>query len=110
MNTLEGWKLAPIDPTPEMIAAMPFPTNVTPAIGVTCYQAMLNAAPPAPAARQPHSFSSIDCEALIAAVLPGGSICDPQQVADSIRSYLNAWPPAPAAQSAQTDPGAQEVR
>ena len=71
---------------------------------------VLASAQPAPAARLLHSFSSIDCEALIAAVLPGGSICDPQQVADSIRSYLNAWPPAPAAQSAQTDPGAQEVR
>ena len=68
----------------------------------------LAAAPSAPAARLIHGFSSIDCEALIAAVLPGGSICDPQQVADSIRSYLNAWPPAPAAQSAQTDPGEQE--
>ena len=51
MNTLKGWKLAPIDPTPEMIAAMPFPANVTPAIGVACYQAMLNAAPSAPAAQ-----------------------------------------------------------
>lgn len=61
----------------------------------------LASAPPAPAARLLHSFSSIDCEALIAAVLPGGSICDPQQVADSIRSYLNAWPPAPAAQASE---------
>lgn len=62
---------------------------------------LLAAAPPAPAARQLHSSSSIDCEALIAAVLPGGSICDTQQVADSIRSYLNARPPAPAAQASE---------
>lgn len=62
----------------------------------------LAAAPPAPVARQLHSFSSIDCEALIAAVLPGGSVCDPQQVADAIRTYLNAWA-APAAQ-ASDDP------
>ncbi len=45
-----------------------------------------------------HSFSSIDCEALIAACVPGGSVCDPQHVADSIRRYLNAWPAAQAEQ------------
>ncbi len=56
-----------------------------------------NDAPAAQAApRQLHSFSSIDCEALIAECVPGGSICDPQQVADSIRRYLNAWPGAPS--------------
>lgn len=46
--------------------------------------------------RQLHSFSSIDCEKLIAATVPGGSACDPQEVADSIRRYLNAWPSAQA--------------
>lgn len=59
-----------------------------------------NDAPAAQAApRQLHSFSSIDCEALIAECVPGGSICDPQQVADSIRRYLNAWPGAQAEQA-----------
>lgn len=44
--------------------------------------------------RRLHSFSSIDCEKLIAATVPGGSVCDPQEVADSIRRYLDAWPSA----------------
>lgn len=35
---------------------------------------------------------SIDAEALIRAVLPGGSSCDPQTVADEIRRYLGQWP------------------
>ena len=35
---------------------------------------------------------SVDAEALIAAAVPGGSVCDPQQVADEIRRYLNQWP------------------
>lgn len=56
------------------------------------------AAPSAQAepARQLHSFSSIDCEKLIAATVPGGSACDPQEVADNIRRYLDAWPSAQA--------------
>lgn len=62
----------------------------------------LTAAPSAQAepVRQLHSFSSIDCEKLIAATVPGGSLCDPQEVADSIRRYLDAWP------SAQAEPNA----
>lgn len=58
-------------------------------------------AAPAPAAhpRQLVSVSSIDVERLIAECLPGGSVCDPQAVADNIRRYCNAWPgAAPAAQ------------
>lgn len=68
------------------------------------WRAMLAAAPALTAApsaqaepvRRLHSFSSIDCEKLIAATVPGGSVCDPQEVADSIRRYLNAWPSAQA--------------
>lgn len=37
------------------------------------------------APRQPTTF---DTEALIRACVPGGSICDPQQVADAIRAYV----------------------
>lgn len=36
----------------------------------------------------------IDVENLIAECVPAGSICDPQQVADSIRRYFDAWPRA----------------
>lgn len=43
-------------------------------------------------ARQLVKVSSIDVERLIAECVPGGDICDPQQVADSIRIYCNAWP------------------
>ena len=117
MNIPEGWALelgecvdgdsyASVSPDPSACGELIYRSR-NPVV-FAFLLALRAAAPPAPAARQLHSFSSIDCEALIAAVLPGGSICDPQQVADSIRSYLNAWPPAPAAQSAQTDPGAQE--
>ena len=53
-----------------------------------------NATPPVvQPARQLHSISSIEIERLIAECVPGGSICDPQQVADAIRSYCNAWEP-----------------
>lgn len=44
--------------------------------------------------RQLVSVSSIDVEKLIAACVPGGDICDPQEVADNIRRYCNAWPTA----------------
>lgn len=37
-----------------------------------------------PAEQSPH----FDAEALIMACIPGGSICDPQQVADAIREYV----------------------
>jgi hypothetical protein len=37
------------------------------------------------------SISSIDIERMLAECVPGGSSCDPQQVADAIRSYCNAW-------------------
>jgi len=46
----EGWRLVPVEPTPEMVAAIPWPTNVTPTLGLDCYRAMLAAAPQAPAA------------------------------------------------------------
>ncbi|MDE2202701.1 MAG: DUF551 domain-containing protein [Burkholderiaceae bacterium] len=35
---------------------------------------------------------SIDVERLIEECIPGGSVCDPQYVADEIRRYCNAWP------------------
>ena len=115
MNIPEGWQLVPKELTPAMLVAQVDQFEWNGRTGQeranAIWTAMLKAAPPAPAARQLHSFSSIDCEALIAAVLPGGSICDPQQVADSIRSYLNAWPPAPAAQaSGWTDADADAAR
>lgn len=34
----------------------------------------------------------VDVENLIQTCVPGGSICDPQAVADSIRRYFGAWP------------------
>lgn len=37
--------------------------------------------------------NNIDAESLIAACIPGGSICDPQQVADAIREYLRRQEP-----------------
>lgn len=45
-----------------------------------------------PQPRQLVSVSSIDVEKLIAACVPGGNLCDPQEVADNIRRYCNAWP------------------
>ena len=44
----EGWVMVPREPTPEMIAAMPYPANTIPAVGVECYRAMIAAAPAAP--------------------------------------------------------------
>ena len=41
----EGWKLVPVVPTPEMIAAIPWPTNVTPRYGIDIYHDMIAAAP-----------------------------------------------------------------
>lgn len=46
------------------------------------------ATPPAPEQPKPAG----DVEALIAACVPGGSICDPQAVADNIRAYMAAQP------------------
>lgn len=48
-----------------------------------------------PQPRVLHSFSSIDCEKMIAECIPGGSSCDPQVVADAIRRYLDLWQPVP---------------
>jgi hypothetical protein len=36
------------------------------------------------------SALGFDLEAMLAACVPGGSICDPQQVADAIRDYFAA--------------------
>jgi hypothetical protein len=54
----------------------------------------LLATPPsaAPAMRQLVSVSSIDIERMLAECVPGGDVCDPQQVADAIRRYCDAWP------------------
>lgn len=46
----DGWVMVPMEPTPEMIAAMPYPANTIPAVGVACYRAMITASPAAPAA------------------------------------------------------------
>ena len=51
------------------------------------------------APRQPATF---DAEALIRACVPGGSICDPQQVADAIRAY--AAPRQPGEMGAGVQP------
>lgn len=48
----------------------------------------LYTAPPASQER------TIDAEALIVACVPGGSFCDPQQVADAIRAYMALRPQA----------------
>lgn len=42
--------------------------------------------------------AAVDVEAMLAAVLPGGYSCDPQQVADAIRDYM-ALTQRPAAQT-----------
>ena len=47
---------------------------------------------PAGGPRQLVSVSSIDIEKMLAACLPGGQSCDPQQAADAIRRYCDAWP------------------
>jgi hypothetical protein len=39
-----GWVLVPVEPTPEMLAAIPFPLSVTPNTGIQCYRAMIAAA------------------------------------------------------------------
>ncbi len=44
-----------------------------------------------------------DVEAMIDACFPGGSSCDPQQVADAIRAYCNAWPESNAAPASDRD-------
>ena len=46
----DGCVMVPREPTPEMIAAMPYPANTIPAVGVACYRAMIAASPAAPAA------------------------------------------------------------
>lgn len=38
------------------------------------------------------SQAKSEVEDLIAECIPGGSVCDPQEVADNIRRYCNAWP------------------
>ena len=42
-----GFVLVPVEPTPEMVAAIHFPLSVTPNTGIQCYRAMLAAAPSA---------------------------------------------------------------
>jgi len=49
-----GWKLVPVEPTAEMIGAIPFPLIVTPKIGVDVWRNMLAAAPP-PQQAEPQS-------------------------------------------------------
>lgn len=42
---------------------------------------------------------AVDVEAMLVACVPGGSYCDPQQVADAIREYVTTHRPADAADS-----------
>lgn len=56
---------------------------------------LLYAAPTAPQPAEPPIIGSVDVERMLAECIPGGSTCDPQQVADSIRRYLNAWTAEP---------------
>ena len=39
-----GYVLVPVEPTQEMVAAIPYPLSVTPNTGIQCYRAMLAAA------------------------------------------------------------------
>ncbi|NDY89772.1 hypothetical protein G3A44_01030 [Ideonella sp. TBM-1] len=54
----------------------------------------LAAAPAAPAQAQ---AERLDLDHLISECVPGGSICDPQHVADAIRAYFDSRRAAPAA-------------
>lgn len=49
----DGMVIVPREPTPEMIAAMPYPANTIPAVGVACYRAMIAASPADPVVRKP---------------------------------------------------------
>ncbi len=60
--------------------------------GLTTKECLVCASPKRGDGRQLVKVSSIDVEKLIAACVPGGDLCDPQQVADNIRRYCNAWP------------------
>ncbi len=42
-----GFVLVPVEPTPDMVAAIPYPLSVTPNTGIQCYRAMCAAAPSA---------------------------------------------------------------
>ena len=44
----DGYRLVPVEPTAEMVHAIPWPENVTPHIGIETYRAMLAAAPTPP--------------------------------------------------------------
>ena len=57
-----GWKLVPVEPTTEMVTAIPFPTNVTPNIGIECWRAMLAAAPPAAQQAEPVAKKCAKCQ------------------------------------------------
>ena len=50
----------------------------------------------------PSTPAKSEIEDLIAECIPGGSVCDPQAVADNIRRYCNAWPD-PASAEARGD-------
>ena len=67
-----------------------------------------NAFSTTPSAQEEAVRSSIDVEALLEACVPGGSICDPQSVADSIRAWFAAQEEAVRAAPAASA-GDQEV-
>ena len=54
--------------------------------------------------RQIVSVSSIDIEKMLAECVPGGSVCDPQEVADNIHRYCKAWISTHNADAAGTAP------
>ncbi|MFY4709945.1 hypothetical protein [Burkholderia glumae] len=81
----EGWKLVPVEPTPEMVSAGEHVaySDVAYAPPEIAYRAMLDAAPAAPVASP-----SIDTEQMLRDCVPGGDIVDPQIVCDNIREWF----------------------
>jgi hypothetical protein len=75
-GTLWGW-----DDLPDRVSA-----------AIAAIDVMQRAAAINGAAAERASVSSMDAEHMIAECVPGGSTCDPQQVADAIRRYCSAWP------------------
>lgn len=77
----KGWVVVPEEPTPEMLkAGVNLMLNSVRQEEIAAgYQAMLAASHPPP---------TEDVEQMILDCVPGGSICDPQQVADNLRAWV----------------------
>lgn len=58
----------------------------------------------------PSTQAKSEIEDLIAECIPGGSVCDPQAVADNIRRYCNAWPDPEHAEARGDEPAAWQER